>query len=74
MGTRSLQINLDALNVLQSETGIVDQALYRVDADGQLNTTAGVTTIPLIANPQFGEIRQHTSSPRMLRLGVQYNW
>jgi hypothetical protein len=73
-GSRTLQINLDALNVLQSEIGIVDQALYGVDPDGQLTTTDGRTTIPFIANPQFGEIRQRTSLPRMLRLGVQYNW
>jgi hypothetical protein len=48
--------------------------LYRIDPDGQLTTTDGRTTIPLIANPQFGEIRQRTSLPRMFRLGVQYNW
>jgi len=73
-GARAVQINVDALNVLQSESGIIDNALYRVDADAQLATSGGVTTIPFVSNPRFGEIRERLTLPRIIRVGVQFNW
>ena len=73
-GARAVQINVDALNVLQSESGIIDNALYRVDADAQLTTSGGVTTIPFVSNPRFGEIRERLTLPRIIRVGVQFNW
>ncbi|HET9439604.1 MAG TPA: TonB-dependent receptor [Longimicrobiales bacterium] len=70
-----LQLYVDALNVLQSEIGAVDAALYYVDADGQITTdTNGRVVVPLVSNPEFGEVRQRAALPRLIRLGMQFNW
>jgi hypothetical protein len=72
---RTLQLHVEALNVLQSEFGLIDNALYQVNPAGQLATDVNRrTTIPLIANPGFGEIRQRASLPRLIRAGLQFNW
>lgn len=76
VGNGHLQIHADAFNVLQSSSGIVDNALYRLDASQPLSTdgAAGTVRIPLIANPQFGETRVPLVPARVLRLGVELNW
>jgi hypothetical protein len=70
-----LEIVVDAINVLQSDVGMVDRALYRVDASGTLTTNAtGDVNVPLVPNSQFGELQQRVSMPRLLRVGLQFNW
>jgi hypothetical protein len=72
---RALLLYAEALNVLQSESGFVDAALYRVDPAGQITTDAnGRTVFPLIANTEFGELRERAALPRLLRVGLQFNW
>ena len=69
-----LEIVVDAINVLQSDVGVIDRALYRVNASGALATNAGVVSVPLVPNSQFGQLQQRASMPRLLRVGLQYNW
>jgi hypothetical protein len=72
---RTLLLYAEALNVLQSEFGFVDTALYRADPAGQITTDAnGRTVFPLIANTEFGELRERAALPRLLRVGLQFNW
>ncbi len=72
---RALKVYVEALNVMQSEFGFVDAALYRVDPTGQITTdTNGRTVFPLMANTEFGEIRRRAALPRLLRVGLQFNW
>jgi hypothetical protein len=72
--TSALHVVVDALNVLQSETGVVDRALYRVNPAATIVNSDGRVGVPLIPNPQFGELQQRASLPRLLRIGVQFNW
>lgn len=74
-GSNRLQLYVDGINLLQSDVGIVDRALYHVDPDGEITIgTNGAVTVPLVVNPQFGKIRHPLSLPRMVRIGAQFNW
>ncbi len=69
-----LALHLDALNVVASTTGVVDRALVLVDPGVTLGTAAGVYSLPLIANPNFGAILARRGEPRLVRvgLGIEY--
>lgn len=76
LGGYPAELVLDALNVLESDVGIRDQALYLVDRAGTLTTdpVSGVTTVPLAANPNFGHLLARRTTGRMLRLGLRFNY
>jgi hypothetical protein len=66
----SAELVVDGLNILVSG-GQVDPALYLVDAQRALTTTADRVTVPLIINGQFGETVLRASGSRMLRVGLR---
>lgn len=68
-----LAVFAEALNLADSEIAVRDHALYRVDSNGSIDRDAatGRVTVPLVANPGFGEPLAILSSGRMLRLGLQ---
>lgn len=72
-GGLGFSIVLDAFNVLESNTGVYDHALYLIDKSKSLsyNPATGVTTIPLIANPNFGNVLMQESGGRWGRIGLQ---
>jgi hypothetical protein len=59
--------------VVEADGGLRDHALYLVDRTGTLTTNAstGVVTVPLIANPAFGDLLARRSSGRAVRLGLR---
>ncbi|HET9515394.1 MAG TPA: TonB-dependent receptor [Gemmatimonadales bacterium] len=70
-----LWLFLDAFNVVSSETGIVDRALLLVDPDGTLvDDGLGNLTVPLVVNPNFGNIISRRNDPRMLRVGLRMDY
>ena len=63
----------DGLNLVESDVGVRDHALYLIDRTGAVTTnpTTGVTTVPLIANPAFGDVLARRSPGRALRIGLR---
>jgi hypothetical protein len=72
-GERSVSIVLDAVNLIATENGRVDNALYLVDPAGSLTVSPDGRnyTVPLIANPDFGTLITRFTPQRFLRLGLR---
>lgn len=64
---------VDALDVLAQTRGPIDRALVLVDRTGTLTTNplTGVTTIPLVVNPNFGERLADRSPGILWRVGLR---
>lgn len=64
---------LDAMDVMSVATGRPDAAVFHIDRTGAVNTNAltGVTTMPLIVNPRFGEIVADRSPGVLWRVGLR---
>ena len=73
LGATPVHIVLDGLNLVESDVGLRDHALYLVDRTGTVTTNpgTGVTTVPLIANPAFGNVLARRTTGLVLRLGVR---
>ena len=70
MGAR-LVITVDAFNVISSKVGVVDRALFKVNPATALTTSGARTvTVPLLANPAFGNLASRRGEPRLIRLGL----
>jgi hypothetical protein len=71
-----VELVVDAMNLLDTEFADVDRALYLVDPAGALSTdpATGVVTVPLIANPNFGNAIRRYGQGRYLRIGVRVNY
>lgn len=70
LGSR-LVVTVDAFNVISSEIGVVDRALFLVDPAGALgNTSSRTVTVPLIANGNFGTLASRRGEPRLVRIGL----
>lgn len=67
---------VDGFNLVESEVGDRDTALYLVDPSRSLvtGTSTGEVSIPLIANPNFGQLLVQRTPGRALRIGVQVNY
>lgn len=70
----SASVIVAALDLLDAERRMPDSALYLIDLDASLVVTDDVVTVPLVANPAFGEPRAWPLSGRTLRLGLSLNW
>lgn len=68
-----LRVMIDAFNVVSSEAGIVDRAVYLVDPAQPL-TGVGTVNIPLVANPGFGSLLVRRGEPRIVRLGLKVDY
>ena len=70
-----VEVTLDLINLLSSETGIYDHALVLIDPNGTLVTSgSGNVTLPLLANPDFGKLLSRRDEPRMVRLGLRLGY
>ena len=53
----------------------MDRALVLVDPNGQLHKDgSGNVTVPLLANPNFGNLLSRRNDPRMIRVGVRMEY
>ncbi len=64
---------LDALDVVATETGRLDDALLLVDRTGTLtrDPLTGVTTVPYIVNPRFGQLLADRSAGVLWRASLR---
>lgn len=70
-----LSLVLDAFNVVSSTVGLVDRALVLVDPSGALIVDGqGNVTLPLVVNPNFGNIQSRRNDPRLFRVGVRMEY
>jgi len=68
------EVVVDGLNLLSTDEGVVDRALYLVDPAGALTTGAnGVVSVPLVANPSFGKLLARRSPGATVRAGLRIN-
>ncbi len=69
-----VEVIVDGVNLVATNTGIVDQALYLVDATKTLTTSASgsVVTVPLVANPRFGKLLYKYSPAAGVRAGLRF--
>lgn len=74
LGGYPLSLTVDLVNLLESDVGLVDQAVYLIDPTRSVTTTGSVTHVPLKANPNFGNTLIRDSSGRFLRVGLRVNW
>lgn len=69
---RAVEIVVDALNLLESDLGIRDRALYLVDGEADLSSSGdGEIMVPLVTNPNFGEPLSRRTSGRAVRFGLR---
>ncbi len=68
-----MDLVVDALDVIPGTSGRVDRALYLIDRAGTLstNTTTGVTTVPLVVNPNFGALLADRAPGMLFRVGLR---
>jgi hypothetical protein len=72
LGNRGVTLTVDGYNLLGTTTGIFDHAAVLVDAHGTITTDgAGHFTLPLIANPGFGQLLSQRGIPRQVRVGIR---
>ncbi len=68
-----LDLVLDALDVIATETGRVDNALLLVDRSGTIGTDplSGRTLVPYVVNPGFGTLLADRSPGVLWRIGMR---
>lgn len=73
LGAGPLDLVVDAMDVTPGTSGRVDRALYLVDRTGTLsrNATTGVTTVPLVVNPNFGALLADRAPGMLFRVGLR---
>lgn len=70
----SASVLVEAYDLLDAERRMPDSALYLVDPTAALDVNGDVVSVPLVANPDFGEPRAWPLAGRTLRLGLSLNW
>ena len=68
-----LSLVVDGLNLVSTNTGIIDRALYLVDPAGTLavNGATGTVTVPLVANPDFGKVLARSTPGATVQAGLR---
>jgi hypothetical protein len=70
---KSVSLVVDALNLLETSAGLLDDALLLVDPNAPLTTSAdgSTVTIPFMVNQDFGQTLYPNTRGRMLRIGMR---
>ncbi len=71
IGSQELELVFDALNVIEPDIGIRDGALYLVDPAGSIGRSGNTFNMPLMANPNFGNLAVLQTPGRILRVGLK---
>ena len=76
VGGAPADLVVDGINLVATNRGVVDRALYLVDPTQSLTTNAatGVVTVPLVANPNFGKLLAKRVPAVMVRAGLRVNF
>ena len=72
-GSSDVSLVVDAVNLIATEDGVIDRALYLVDPAASLIVSPDGRnyTVPLVANPDFGKLLSRFTPQRFLRLGLR---
>lgn len=68
------ELVLDGINLLEPDLAVPDRALYLVTGDPAFDEATGTVTVPLEANPHFGEPLARQSTGRLFRLGLRLSY
>ncbi|MEZ4414473.1 MAG: carboxypeptidase-like regulatory domain-containing protein [Gemmatimonadota bacterium] len=71
VGNQVAELTLDALNLIEAETGVRDAALYLVDETQTLSQIGAETVVPLTANAGFGDVLLRRDAGRYFRIGLR---
>jgi hypothetical protein len=71
LGGREASLVIDGFNLIETEDGIVDDALLLVDPAAGITTSGSTVTIPFTLNPDFGSVLYPASRGRMVRVGFR---
>jgi hypothetical protein len=76
VGRGGLAVTAEAIDLLETDFSPVDAALYRIDPAGSLvhNAAERTVSVPLLANPDFGEPLVRARTGRSVRLGLALTW
>ena len=74
LGSAPVELVVDGVNLITTNDGIVDNALFLVDAKQALTTAGSVTTVPLVANPNFGKLLYRWSPAAAVRAGLRFDF
>jgi hypothetical protein len=70
-----VRLEVDAFNVVATETGVIDRAAVLIDPAGTLvSSGAGNVNIPFIVNPRFGSLLVRRGEPRVVRVGLRMEY
>jgi hypothetical protein len=68
---RDASLVLDGFDLIESNDGVIDDALLLVDPSATITGGTGTISVPVIANPGFGQVLYPTTPGRMLRIGLR---
>jgi hypothetical protein len=72
VGGLALALTGEVLGVFERSEGLRDTALYRVDRSGTANPSPdGSLVVPLVANPDFGNLLRPSIPGRLFRIGIR---
>ncbi|MGA2382674.1 MAG: carboxypeptidase regulatory-like domain-containing protein [Gemmatimonadales bacterium] len=76
VGGLPAELVVDGLNLLTTDDGVVDRALYLVDPSRTItmNAAGTVVTVPLVANPNFGKLLVRRSPSATVRAGLRFSF
>ncbi len=76
LGSTPVEMIVDGVNLVTTNDGVVDNALYLVNPARTLTTNAGgtVVTVPLVANPHFGKLLYTFSPSAGVRAGLRFGF
>jgi hypothetical protein len=71
-----VEVVVDGINLVATNLGLVDRAVYLVDPTRAITTApgTGVVTVPLVANPNFGKLLVRRSPGAGVRAGLRFNF
>ncbi len=72
-----VELTVDALNLIGTEVGIRDHALLLIDpavTSPLITDPVGNVTLPLMANPRFGEMLSRRGENRLIRFGLRLGY
>ncbi len=72
LGGRNVSFVVDGFNLVSSASGVFDHAALLVDgAHGITTNGAGHLVLPLVANPNFGQLLSRRNDARLIRFGLK---
>ena len=69
-----MEMVVDGLDLLTTDDGVVDRAVYLVDPARSLARSGNVVNVPLVANPHFGKLLVQRKSGAAVRAGLRVNF